>query len=229
MLSVGSSTDQAIISLAASGQTLGSGGILFGLSSTRSFVLVRENLPLGFDTNNTERMRITTGGDVLVAKTSADGTVVGVELRAIGLGIFTRSGGSCLQLNRNTSDGIIASFRTSDVERGSISIAGATTSYNTSSDYRLKEDLKEIKGLEKLSALKVYDFKWKSNQSRMDGVLAHELAEILPYAVHGEKDVVDEEGNDVMQGVDYSKIVPILIKAIQEQQEQINQLKNQIK
>jgi len=177
---------------------------------------------LGFKTGGSSRMTITSGGDVLVAKTSADGTVVGVELRAIGLGIFTRSGGSCLQLNRNTSDGTIASFRTSDVERGSISIAGATTSYNTSSDYRLKEDLKEIKGLEKLSALKVYDFKWKSDQSRMDGVLAHELAEVLPYAVHGEKD------GEEMQGVDYSKLIPVLVKAIQEQQSQIESLKAEI-
>jgi hypothetical protein len=170
-------------------------------------------------------MSLTRDGDVLVAKTSTDGTVVGVELRAIGLGIFTRSGGSCLQLNRNTSDGIIASFRTSDVERGSISIAGATTSYNTSSDYRLKEDFKEVKGLEKVQAIKVYDYKWKANESRMDGVKAHELAEVLPYAVYGVKDEVDEDGNDKMQGVDYSKLVPIMIKAIQELKAEIDLLK----
>ena len=62
----------------------------------------------------------------------------------------------------------------------------------------------------------------------MDGVLAHELAEVLPYAVHGEKDEVDEEGNDKMQGVDYSKIVPVLVKSIQEQQSQIESLKSRI-
>ena len=82
-----------------------------------------------------------------------------------------------------------------------------------------------MKGLEKVQEIKVYNYKWVGEDSRMDGVLAHELAEVLPYAVHGEKDEVDEEGNDKMQGVDYSKIVPILIKAIQEQQEQIDSLK----
>jgi hypothetical protein len=182
-----------------------------------------------FGTTNTERMRITSGGDVLVGTTTTDVNTVGAQLRAIGLGIFVRSGGSCLQLNRTTSDGTIASFRTSDVERGSISISGATTSYNTSSDYRLKEDFKEVKGLEKVQAIKVYDYKWKANESRMDGVKAHELAEILPYAVFGHKDEVDEDGNDKMQGVDYSKIVPIMIKAIQEQQAQIEELKALIK
>ena len=113
---------------------------------------------------------------------------------------------------------------------GGITRVGTTNAvlYSTSSDYRLKEDLQEIKGLEVLSAIKVYNYKWKDHESRMDGVLAHELAEVLPYAVHGEKDAVDENGNDKMQGVDYGKIVPILIKAIQEQQEQIQELKNKL-
>jgi hypothetical protein len=59
----------------------------------------------------------------------------------------------------------------------------------------------------------------------MDGVLAHELAELLPYAVNGVKDEVDEDGNDKMQGVDYSKLVPIMIKAIQELKAEIDLLK----
>ena len=103
-------------------------------------------------------------------------------------------------------------LNSSNVGCGSVSRVGTTNAvlYNTTSDYRLKEDLQEIKGLEKVLAIKVYDFKWKDNQYRMDGVLAHELQEIIPYAVSGEKD------GQKMQGVDYSKIVPILIKSIQE-------------
>jgi hypothetical protein len=171
-------------------------------------------------------LTVTSGGEVLVGTTTTDVNTVGAQLRAIGLGIFVRSGGSCLQLNRLTSDGTIASFRTSDVERGSISIAGTVTSYNVTSDYRLKEDFKEVKGLEKVQAIKVYDYKWKSFDSRMDGVLAHELAEVLPYAVFGHKDEVDEDGNDKMQGVDYSKLVPVLVKAIQELSEKVKKLEN---
>jgi hypothetical protein len=176
-----------------------------------------------------ERMRITSGGEVLVGTQTTDVNTVGCQLRPFGLGIFIRSGAAALQLNRTSSDGIIASFRTSDIERGSISIAGSVTSYNVTSDYRLKEDFQEVKGLEKVGAIKVYDYKWKLDEKRMDGVLAHELAEVLPYAVFGEKDEVDENGNDQMQSVDYSKIVPILIKAIQELKTEIDSLKNQIK
>ena len=104
---------------------------------------------------------------------------------------------------------------------GSISITTNSTSYNTSSDYRLKEDLQDFNGLEKVSNIKVYDFKWKEDESRSYGVMAHELQEVLPQAVAGEKDA------EKMQSVDYSKIVPLLVKSIQELQEEVNELKQQ--
>jgi hypothetical protein len=99
---------------------------------------------------------------------------------------------------------------------GTIATYVNLTTYNTSSDYRLKEDLKEFDGLDIVSKLKMYDFKWKEADWRMYGGLAHEIAEVVPYAVNGEKDAVDEEGNVKSQGVDYSTLVPLLIKAIQE-------------
>jgi hypothetical protein len=104
---------------------------------------------------------------------------------------------------------------------GSISITTNSTAYNTSSDYRLKEDLQDFNGLEKVSNIKVYDFKWKADESRSYGVMAHELEEVLPQAVVGEKDAEE------MQSVDYSKIVPLLVKSIQELQEEVNELKQQ--
>jgi hypothetical protein len=106
---------------------------------------------------------------------------------------------------------------------GSISTLGSATSFNTSSDYRLKEDLKDFEGLDMVSKIPVYDFKWKVDNNRGYGVMAHELEEVLPQAVIGEKDAED------MQGVDYSKIVPILIKSIQELQEEVNELKQECK
>lgn len=103
---------------------------------------------------------------------------------------------------------------------GGIQHTGSTTtSFVTSSDYRLKEDYKQINGLEILSKIKTYNFKFKDEEFRMDGVIAHELQDILPYAVSGEKD-----GKD-FQGVDYSKIVPILVKSVQELKAEIDQLK----
>ncbi len=103
--------------------------------------------------------------------------------------------------------------------------SGTGVTYNTSSDYRLKTDLKDFSGLDILNKIKIYDFAWKSNSSRMHGVMAHELQEILPYAVTGKKDSVDANGKMVTQGVDYGRITPILVKALQEQEETINNLK----
>lgn len=80
----------------------------------------------------------------------------------------------------------------------------------TTSDYRAKEDLKSFEALPMVEAMKLYDFRWIELQNRMHGVLAHELQDIVPYAVMGEKD------SESMQGVDYSKLVPVMLKAIQE-------------
>jgi hypothetical protein len=90
----------------------------------------------------------------------------------------------------------------------------------TTSDYRAKEDLKSFEALPMIQAMKLYDFRWIELQERMHGVIAHELQEIVPYAVMGEKD------GESMQGVDYSKLVPVMLKAIQELQAQITELKN---
>ena len=103
---------------------------------------------------------------------------------------------------------------------GRIQTSGLVTSYITSSDYRLKEDLKDFNGLEMISNIPVYNHKWKVDNSRSYSVLAHELQEVLPQAVSGEKDAEE------MQGVDYSKIVPLLIKSIQELTAKVELLEN---
>jgi hypothetical protein len=97
--------------------------------------------------------------------------------------------------------------------------------YNTASDYRLKKDLKSFKGLELINRIKTYDYAWKLDDSRMYGFMAHELQEVLPYLVSGQKDAVDSNGKIIPQTLDYSKLTPILVKAIQEQDETINNLK----
>jgi hypothetical protein len=102
--------------------------------------------------------------------------------------------------------------------------SGTGVSYNTSSDYRLKTDLRNYSGIDLVNKIKTYDFAWKSNNSRMHGVMAHELQEVLPYAVTGKKDSVDANGKMITQGVDYGRITPILVKAIQEQDRKISQL-----
>ena len=100
---------------------------------------------------------------------------------------------------------------------GSISCLTSSTAFNTSSDYRLKEAVQPlIGGLARVSALKPSIYKWKADGSSGEGFLAHELAEVVPFAVTGEKDAVNEDGSIKPQGVDLSKIVPVLVAAIQE-------------
>ena len=155
-----------------------------------------------------ERMRITSGGDVLFGTTSApNGTSsYGGAIVSAGSSILAQ-----LRLSSSsTGTSNLANFYNNYGLVGSISTLGQATSFNTSSDYRLKEDLKDFNGLEMVSNITVYDYKWKADESRSFGVMAHELQEVLPYAVNGEKDAEE------MQAVDYSKIVPLLIKSIQE-------------
>jgi hypothetical protein len=90
------------------------------------------------------------------------------------------------------------------------------------SDYRLKEDLNSFNALDLISKINVYDYKWKDQEKRSFGVMAHELQEVIPQATFGEKD------GETMQGVNYSTLVPILVQAIQEQQTQIKELRNLI-
>ena len=174
-----------------------------------------QTIAFGTD-NGTERMRITSGGDVLIGTTAVvSSSQGGAEFLA------GESGGRrILRLaTTNTSVNDLVVFINGNGTVGTIRTNGSSTSYNTSSDYRLKEDLQDFAGLDMVSKIPVYDFKWKTDESRSYGVMAHELQEVLPDAVSGEKDAEE------MQGVDYSKIVPLLIKSIQELKAEIDILK----
>ena len=144
--------------------------------------------------------------------------------------ITTNSSGGATVINvRNNYSGgngtLLKFFRTStSTSIGFISFNGSGNAvvYSTTSDYRLKEDLKSFNGLEIIDQIKTYNYKWKSDDSRGYGTLAHELQEVFPDAVTGNKD-----GED-MQGVDYSTLVPVLIKSVQELKKEIEELKQQL-
>ena len=96
------------------------------------------------------------------------------------------------------------------------------------SDYRLKEDKQDFDALEVIQAINAYDFAWKGTDQREFGFMAHEIQSVLPYIVTGQKDQVYENGQPVIQRVNYAKLTPILLKAIQQQQEMIQKLQEQI-
>lgn len=162
-----------------------------------------------------ERMRINGSGYIYVNTGGAEpgATQVGVRITGTQGQAFWNSA------NSGTTGYNHFNFYNANGAVGSIVTNGSATSYNTSSDYRLKEDLQDFNGLNLVSKIPVYDFKWKVDESRSYGVMAHELQEVLPQAVTEEKDAEE------MQSVDYSKIVPLLVKSIQELKAEIDRCK----
>ena len=112
---------------------------------------------------------------------------------------------------------------------GTIQTSGSSTSYNTSSDYRLKENLVDISdGITRVKQLAPKRFNFIADDSRtVDGFLAHEAQTVVPEAVSGTHNEVDSDGNAVMQGIDQSKLVPLLTAALQEAIGKIETLETQ--
>ena len=175
-----------------------------------------------FKTNANEAMRIHTGGNVSVGVNSitsggfgADTTMV---IQSAG------SGGETLGIRSTSSSGTsleMVVFRDGDdTQIGTIvgNASANTTSYGTSSDYRLKENVVDVdKPIEKLKKLKPKTFNMISDpDNKLDGFLAHELGEVIPNATHGVKDAVNEDGSIKPQQVDYGLITPLLTAALQE-------------
>ena len=170
------------------------------------------------DTASAERMRITSGGNVLIGKTTAGAGTAGFEYEGGGGALLiTRASNPTALFNRQGSSGTNILFRFQDSDCGTISVNTGSTAYNTSSDYRLKDEVTPMSGgLDKVAQLKPVTYKWKSDGSYGEGFIAHELAEVCPLAVHGEKDAVDENGKIVPQSIDTSFLVATLTAAIQE-------------
>ncbi len=126
--------------------------------------------------------------------------------------------GHCLVLNRHSSHGSVVGIRYETNSVGSISITNTATAYNTSSDYRLKENVVALTGAKaRLNNLDVKRFNFIASPSvTVDGFLAHEVQSVVPEAIHGTKDEVDESGSPAYQGIDQSKLVPLLTAALQE-------------
>jgi len=115
-----------------------------------------------------------------------------------------------------------------DVGSVTTSSSGNSTAFNTSSDYRLKENEVAISdGITKLNQLKPYKFNWKKSPDYVvDGFFAHEVQEIVPQAVVGEKDAVDKDGEIERQMIDHSKLVPLLVAAVKELSAKVEALEN---
>jgi len=225
----------------------------------------------------TERMRIDSSGYALIGRTSASfGATTGIVFRPNNDSYVIVNEAPCLTLRRNTTNGDIMQFYRDGTQVGYISVDASSTSYQSGSDYRLKDNVTyDWEALPRLAQLKPARFNFKVDpDSTVDGFLAHEAQAVVPNAVGGTynetKDisnvVLDAEGNvleegvteddwkagkeaeegkepkyaadttwkakhtkDVYQGMDHSKLVPLMVKAIQEQQALIETLEAKVK
>jgi hypothetical protein len=168
-----------------------------------------------------EAMRIDSSGNLLVGKTTTAATTAG--------SYFSTNDFAALIVSQATGNRAVVFSNTSGTGTGNITINASTTSYNTSSDYRLKNTIAPMTGaLDKVALLKPVTYKWNADGSDGQGFIAHELAEVEAGCVTGEKDAVDADGNPKYQGIDTSFLVATLTAAIQEQQALIQTLTDRI-
>ena len=194
--------------------TSGGGYLTFGVSPNAGTV--------------SEAMRIGSSGNLLVGTTAANFSISSEVMDGFGVsgsGKFVTIGVNnnyCLALQRNGSDGIIQYFFNDTASAGNISVSGSTVTYNTSSDQRLKENIADADDAgSKVDAIQVRKFDWKVDGSHQDyGMVAQELQTVAPEAVSAPADP------DEMMGVDYSKLVPMLVKEIQSLRARVAQLEN---
>ena len=181
-----------------------------------------------------ERMRIDSSGRFAIGTASPSANTVTTTATASAsvwpLHVLGNDYGTIIKLSASGGgQGVYFVVGSSDTYVGAIVLSGSATSYNTASDYRLKENVQPMSGaLEKISALKPVTYDWKDIGTTGQGFIAHELKAVVPECVTGEKDELDAEGKPRYQGVDTSFLVATLTAALQEQQALIEALTTRI-
>ena len=210
--------------LTSLGTVTGTKFIPTGSSATGNGIYLPAANSVGISTNGAERFRMNASGSAFfsgnytVDYPGSGNTSTGIYLESAGQLCVSRDNTVAGRFNRNSSDGIVVSFARQGTEVGSVQITTTATSYVTSSDYRLKENIAPMTGaLAKVALLKPVTYKWKSNGSDGQGFIAHELQAVVPDCVLGEKDgtqmqpyeitpaipaTYDEDGNELTPIID---------------------------
>jgi hypothetical protein len=189
----------------------------------------------------TERMRITRGGNVLVnrtAQTAGERFAVYTDVTSSNTAYFwygqtdDRANVICRH-DRSIGGNVgvqIAFLNQTGSNVGQISSTGSATTYTTSSDYRLKENVVPLtNAINRFNQLQVHRFNFiADSETVVDGFIAHEVQSIVPEAIVGEKDAVNQDGSMKPQGIDQSKLVPLLTAALQEAIAKIKTLETKV-
>jgi hypothetical protein len=194
---------------------------------------------LTFKTGSAERMRIAANGDLGWSATSAVhdsgagtiGAFFSQSLYGFAGGTATNTDG-LVEFNKTNSvasNNNVLVFSLDGSFQGDIDFNGGVVRYNTTSDYRRKENVTPLENAtNQLKQLKTYNFNFIDNPDfTHQGFLAHEAQEVVPNAVSGSKDAVDSDGNPVYQTMDNSVLVPLLVKTIQELEARITTLEGE--
>jgi hypothetical protein len=165
-----------------------------------------------------------TAGPISFFSSAPSSTVSGQKTQIGGNQVYTQ-----ISHGTQTSTAEYFYFINGNGTVGSIASSGSSTSYNTSSDYRLKNNISPMTGaLAKVAQLKPVTYKWNADGADGEGFIAHELSSVCPQAVIGTKDGLDADGNPKYQAIDVSFLVATLTAAIQEQQALITTLTERI-
>jgi len=199
-----------------------------GVNDTDSGIDVNGTNIVTFRTGGSERARVTSTGQLLVGQTTNQAhlnTATGDGLTITQSGEINQgTTGESMILNRRGSDGIITRFRREGNSVGSINVTASGTTYNTTSDLRLKENIEPLVATDKLMAMNPVSYNWKADPDgpRSMGFIAQEMQEVMPEAVA----VGDDE--DAMMSMDYGRITPILVSALQDAHRKIEELEQRI-
>jgi hypothetical protein len=180
-----------------------------------------------FYTNGSERARIDSSGNLLVGTTDP-----GTDLIRFACAGTTRNQLGLVSTDNVSGNNFVVFRRADGVAIGNVSRNGITNAvlYNTTSDYRLKENVTDlVGGLSRVMALRPVSWVWKDCDGQTgEGFIAHEVQAIVPSAVNGEKDAVEDNGDIKPQGMDASYLVATLVKAVQELKAEVDSLKAQL-
>ena len=175
-----------------------------------------------FHTGGSERARLS-GANLFVGKTSDSQAGVGITVGGSGFIRAVRNEVSGV-FHRTSSDGSVILFERNSSTVGSISVTTSGTTFNTSSDRRLKQDIEPLVATDKLMAMNPVSHAWKANPDgpRSVGFIAQEMEELCPDAVS------TDNTDEAMMSMDYGRITPILVSALQDAHRKIEQLENRI-